>query len=75
MRHRLQEVASLRESKVGLESVRERQPIQSETDGEAERGRERERNRGEGGCSEDQSSHTTERQNEKQLLPHKEIRN
>ncbi len=66
-RHRLQEVASLRESKVGLESDRgdhrrrrrERQPIQQETDGEAER------KRGVGGCSEDQSSHTTRRQNEK----------
>lgn len=47
-RHRFQEVASLRESKVGLESDRgdhrrrrERQPIQQETDGE-EKKRERE---------------------------------
>lgn len=46
-RHCLQEVASLRESKVGLESDRgdhrmrrERQPIQQKMDGEAERERE-----------------------------------
>ena len=47
VRHRLQEVARLGESKVGLESDRgdhrrrrERQPIQEETDGEKEKERE-----------------------------------
>lgn len=47
VRHRLQEVASLRKSKVGLESDRgdhrrrgKRQPIQQEMDGEKERERE-----------------------------------
>ena len=56
-RHRLQEVASLRDSKVGLESDRgdhrrrrrrERQPIQQEMDGETERERQREKERGRG---------------------------
>ena len=67
VRHRLQEVASLRESKVGLESDRgdhrRRERAHPARDGWREE--EKEREGWGGGCSEDQSSHTTGKQNEK----------
>lgn len=68
-RHPLQEVTSLRESKVGLGRDRGDHRRRIETAHPARdgwRGRQREREKeGEGGCSEDQRTHTTRRQKKK----------